>query len=340
MEIVVPSGLDGVIVTETAISDIDGEQGRLSYRGHAIEEVVAEFRWDDVVRFLVEPERLSGHAPAHEDAPMALLVDTLLAEAEGRDLADGEVLLQYVLDVPERFARRLGPGYAGKLPDELLRAGRYLAELRGELPSALHAAALDAYWVMAAEHSLNASTFAVRIAASTGARLPLALAAGVAVLSGPLHGGAPTDVLDLLEEAASYPGTPAALIQARLDAGIRIPGFGHRVYRTEDPRARALRGRFLELSEADARAARARELETAALAALGKRHPERVLATNVEFYAAVVLDALGIPRNWCPPTFAAGRLAGWTAHYVEQRAEGRLIRPLARYRPRSAAASG
>lgn len=334
MEIVVPPGLDGVVVTETAISDVDGEHGRLSYRGQDIEGLVARLHWEDVVRWLAEPERLSGRAPGHEDAPLALLVDTLLSEAEGRDLSDPEAVVPYVLEVPERFARRLGAGYPGTLPNDLVRAGRYLAELRGERPSALHEAALDAYWVMAAEHSLNASTFAVRIAASTGARLPLALAAGVAVLSGPLHGGAPTDVLDLLEEAAAHRKALKAFVRARLDAGLRIPGFGHRVYRTEDPRARALRDRFLALSEEDGRAALARELETAVLAVLAERHPERVLATNVEFYAGVMLDALGIPRQWCPPTFAAGRLAGWTAHYVEQRTQGRLIRPLARYRPR------
>ena len=339
MDIVVPPGLDGVIVAETAISEIDAAGGHLRYRGRDVEEVVERFRFEELVEWLAEPERLLELGRDPDSGPMGVLMETLVAEGEGLDVGEPGAVPRYLVRVAERFAERLGPGWTGPLPDGVGLAGRYLAHLRGTAPSLEEARALDAYWVMAAEHSLNASTFAVRIAASTGARLPLALAAGVAVLSGPLHGGAPTGVLDLLDEAALYRQDLPGLVAAKLEAGERIMGFGHRVYRAEDPRARALRARFRVLARSHERVALASELEAAVLTALSARHPERVLATNVEFYAAVVLDALGIPRAWCPPTFAVGRMAGWTAHYVEQRAEGRLIRPLARYRPRPSAPS-
>ena len=152
-------------------------------------------------------------------------------------------------------------------------------------------------------------------------------------MAGPLHGGAPTGVLDLLDEAKAHRDDLSAWIAAKLDAKERIMGFGHRVYRAEDPRARALRRYFEALAETAGDVAWAARVEAEVLRQLRERHPDRVLATNVEYYAAVVLDALGIPREWCPVTFACARLAGWTAHYYEQRRLDRLIRPLAVYQP-------
>jgi citrate synthase len=328
----VPPGLERVVVARTAISDVDGEGGHLRYRGRDIEEVVPEFRWEDLLTWLAGPATRDGWQPQGTTAadPMSRMVAVIVEEGRGVTGDDW--------DEAERFVKRLPLAVADALsgqppvPTESLPlAGQYLARLRGRRPSDLEARSLDAYWVMAAEHSLNASTFAVRIAASTRSPLPLALAAGVATLAGPLHGGAPTGVLDLLDEAKAHRDDLAAWIAAKLDAKERIMGFGHRVYRAEDPRARALRRWFEALAETADEVAWAAQVEAEVLRQLRRRHPDRVLATNVEYYAAVVLDALGIPREWCPVTFACARLAGWTAHYYEQRRLDRLIRPLAVY---------
>lgn len=337
---IAPPGLEGVVVADTSIADVDGAAGRLTYRGRSIEEVVRDFRFEELVPWLVTGRR---SAPLRPDIrplpagpwparPMAALGAVLLQlEAEWPD--DVEAACRLIVGLPIMFGRVVGKGSLPGGDGRSSVAGQYLALVTGRVPTPAQVRALDAYWVMAAEHSLNASTFAVRIAASTGARLPLALAAGVGVLSGPLHGGAPEGVLDLLDQVARRPDDPEAVVRAKLDAGERLMGFGHRVYRTVDPRARALRDVFQELAGEEPWAALAARTEAAALRLLGERHPERPLATNVEFYAAAVLKAVGIPRELCPATFALARTAGWTAHWWEQRREGRLIRPLGRYRP-------
>ncbi|MCL8207615.1 MAG: citrate synthase/methylcitrate synthase [Actinomycetia bacterium] len=334
-----PPGLEGVVVTETALSDVDGATGRLTYRGRPIEEVVQTFRFETLVPWLVTGTMRDLGGPAWRELPdrpwparpMAALAAVLL-HLDDAWPDDVESACRLVLGLPVMFGRAVSGGRRCDDPDAPV-AARYLALVTGRTPTPTHVRALDAYWVMAAEHSLNASTFAVRVAASTGARLPLALAAGVGVLSGPRHGGAPEGVLTLLEEIGRQPDDPEAVLRAKLDAGERLMGFGHRVYRAVDPRARALRAVFEQLAGEDPWARLAARTEEAALRLLAERHPERPLATNVEFYAAAVLKALGIPRALCPPTFALGRMAGWTAHWWEERRRGRLIRPLARYRP-------
>jgi citrate synthase len=188
--------------------------------------------------------------------------------------------------------------------------------------------AIDRYWVSAAEHGANASTFTARVVCSTGADCGAAMSAAVGALSGPLHGGAPTRVLKMLDEVAEH-GDAAGYVTELLDRGERLMGFGHRVYRAEDPRARVLRATARELESPRVEVAEA--LEQAALAELAERHPERVLATNVEFWSAVVLDIAEIPPPLFPAMFASARVAGWSAHIVEQKRSGRLIRPSARY---------
>ncbi|MFL5781766.1 MAG: citrate synthase, partial [Thermoleophilaceae bacterium] len=198
---------------------------------------------------------------------------------------------------------------------------------RGEADPS-HVKAIDAYWISAAEHGANASTFTARIVASTGADAAAALSAAVGALSGPLHGGAPSRVLHMLD-AVEKSGDADAYVKAVLDRGERLMGFGHRVYRAEDPRARVLRRTARELGSP--RLEVAEKLEEAALAILRERHPERVLATNVEFWSAVVLDYAGVPPELFTPMFACARVAGWSAHILEQKREGRLIRPTAAY---------
>jgi citrate synthase len=204
---------------------------------------------------------------------------------------------------------------------------RFLIRWRGEADPK-HVEAIDAYWISAAEHGMNASTFTARVVASTGADVAAALSAAVGALSGPLHGGAPSRVLKMLDDVAEM-GDAERYVTELLDRGERLMGFGHRIYRAEDPRARVLRETSRRLGSPRVEVAEA--LEQAALAELQARKPDRVLATNVEFWSAVVLDFAEVPSDLFTPMFTCARTAGWSAHIMEQKREGRLIRPTAKY---------
>ena len=212
-------------------------------------------------------------------------------------------------------------------------AAQFLIRWRGEADPR-HVKALDTYWVSAAEHGLNASTFTARIAASTGADCAAAMSSAVGTLSGPLHGGAPARVLPMLDDAEQA-GDPEQYVRDLLDRGERIMGFGHRVYRAEDPRARVLKRTALELGSPKVEVAEA--LEEAALTALREKSPDRLLETNVEYWAAVVLDIAEHSGRPDPAMFGCARVAGWSAHILEQKRTGRLIRPVGPvHRPRAA----
>jgi citrate synthase len=204
---------------------------------------------------------------------------------------------------------------------------RFLIRWRGEA-NPDHVKAIDAYWISAAEHGMNASTFTARVITSTGTDVAAALSGAVGALSGPLHGGAPSRVLSMLD-AVEKRGDAEAWVKEALDRGERLMGFGHRVYRAEDPRARVLRRTAKEIGAPRVEVAEA--LEQAALAELHARKPDRVLATNVEFWSAVVLDFADVPPDLFTPLFSCARVAGWAAHILEQKREGRLIRPTAKY---------
>ncbi len=335
MIITVPAGLEGVVVAETAISLIDGEQGRLSYRGVDIQEVVNRFgRWEDLLPWLVLSQ-VTEVVPSCDgcragdggtDEPMVRLIRLLIDGQSRWPFKDNGSELTWLASLPPRFAGVDPSGFSSV-------AAAYLTGIRGgRPPTAAEERALNAYWVMSAEHGLNASTFAVRVAASTASSLRLALAAGVAALAGPLHGGAPEGVLALLQETQDVDDLDHYLTEKVLN-GERLMGFGHRVYRTRDPRAEALSQVFRDLASDHDVVDRALRLEESALRVLGQQKPNRPLQTNVEYYAAVLMEALGIAPELCPVTFACGRLAGYAAHYHEQRATGRLIRPLASYNP-------
>ena len=218
-------------------------------------------------------------------------------------------------------------------PDDVVAQGetaaeRFLLRWRGEADPR-HVKAIDTYWICTAEHGLNASTFTARVVASTGADCGAALSSAVGALSGPLHGGAPAYVKPMLDEVPAL-GDPERWVREALESGKRIMGFGHRVYRAEDPRSRILKRTAKELSSPQveiAETARGRRRWKA----LQERHPERVLATNVEYYSAVVLDVAEIPPPLAPAMFACSRVAGWSAHILEQKRTGRLFRPSARY---------
>ena len=208
-----------------------------------------------------------------------------------------------------------------------------LRMLTGEAPAAERAAALDAYLVTVCDHGLNASTFAARVIASTGAGLVSAVLGGLGALKGPLHGGAPGPVLAMLD-AIGRPVNARDWLEAALRRGDRLMGFGHRVYRVRDPRADALKAAARKLGAAErspARFALAEAVEAAALSALREHKLSRPLDVNVEFYTALLLEALGFPADAFTCVFAMARMAGWIAHSREQAATGRLIRPRSHY---------
>ena len=343
-------GLEGVVAVETEIAEPDSEGGSLRYRGIDIEELVGRYPYENVWGLLVdddldskmpdpepyEPARLTGDAPADLQAETARLAgewklgklneisDEQAREALGR-------LSAQMMTIVARSAR-IADGHEDAVPDEVVEKGttaaeKFLLRWRGEADPR-HVKAIDTYWICTAEHGLNASTFTARIVASTGADCGAALSAAVGALSGPLHGGAPAYVKPMLEEVART-GDPEGWVADKIARRERIMGFGHRVYRAEDPRSRILKRTAKELESPQVEIAE--ELEAAALAGLHARYPNRVLATNVEYYSAVVLDVAEIPPPLAPAMFACSRVAGWSAHILEQKRTGRLFRPSARY---------
>lgn len=341
------NGLEGVIAAETRLSDVDGERGRLILAGHDVEELALRSTFADAVALFLggtaaEAAAALGRGRALGFDRLARVGDALEA-ADGMDalraaaahLPDGAQpaeLIGAIATFAAAWARRRA-GEAPIAPDPRLdHAADYLRMVRGSA-DAHRTRALDAYLVTVIDHGMNASTFTARVVASTGSDLVSALVAAIGALKGPLHGGAPGPVLDMLD-AIGQPERAAAWLEAELAAGRRLMGMGHRIYRVRDPRAAVLE-RALERLEAagveSGRLALARAVERAAEGVLAKKHPERALKANVEFYTAVLLDAVGLPRTLFSPTFAAARAVGWCAHVEEQRRFGRLIRPQSRY---------
>jgi citrate synthase len=340
-------GLEGVIAFETEIAEPDREGSALRYRGVDIEELVGRHPFEQVWGLLVDSSLEPGMPPAEHlelrepsGSPMADLQAGLatlgpkwgLRQLVDIDPDDARVDLGRLSAAALSLVAQSARGSAEPVPQsEVVKgenaAAQFLIRWRGEADPR-HVKAVDTYWVSAAEHGLNASTFTARIAASTGADCAAALSSAVGALSGPLHGGAPTRVLKMLDDVEKS-GDPDAYVHGILDRGERIMGFGHRVYRAEDPRARVLRRTARELGSPRVEVAEA--LEQAALEALREKSPDRVLETNVEFWAAVVLDVAEIPSEMYPAMFGCARVAGWSAHILEQKRTGRLIRPAARY---------
>jgi citrate synthase len=349
------SGLDDLVVADTALSDVDGVGGRLVIKGFELSELVGRASFEAVARLLWEdvfdamPEagafrsRL-GKARAEAFALIAAAPPTLdpveSLRALMARLPDGDDLPTAfrLLAAPAVFTPaiiRAAQGKAAIAPDPRLgHAADMLRMLRGRAATRDESGALDAYLVTIVDHGLNASTFAARVAASTHAGLTSAVLAGLSALKGPLHGGAPGPVIEMLDEIGEA-GRAVDWLEAALDRGERLMGFGHRIYRVRDPRADALKQAVSELAAASpdlpGRLALAEAVEAAALDILKRRKPNRPLQTNVEFYTAVLLEALGFPADAFTCAFAAGRTAGWIAHAREQVLCGRLIRPKSRY---------
>jgi citrate synthase len=341
------NGLEGVIAADTMLSDVDGERGRLILAGHDVEELALKASFAEACALFL------GTTAAEAAAGLArgrlLAFDRLGRLGDALDAKDGmDALRAAAAHLPDgtpplelcgalaTFAAawsRRQSGEAALAPDgKLDHASDYLRMVRGAA-AAPAAQALDAYLVTVIDHGMNASTFTARVVASTGSDLVSSIVAAIGALKGPLHGGAPGPVLDMLD-AIGEPPRAEAWLEGELAAGRRLMGMGHRIYRVRDPRAAVLERALERLETSGVRTSRlslARAVERAAEGVLAKRHPDRALKANVEFYTAVLLDAVGLPRTLFSPTFAVGRAAGWCAHVAEQRAHGRLIRPASRY---------
>ena len=342
-------GLEGVVAVQTEIAEPDREGGSLRYRGIDIEELVGHVPYEKVWGLLVdddissampdpepfEPTGLTGNAPSDLQTEAARLsglwkLDKLNEISDEQAREDLGRLSAQMMEIVARSAAKADGREPA--PDNVVAKGetaaeKFLLRWRGEADPD-HVKAIDTYWICTAEHGLNASTFTARVVASTGADCGAALSAAVGALSGPLHGGAPAYVKPMLEDVQRM-GDPQRWVREALASGKRIMGFGHRIYRAEDPRSRILKRTAKELGSPQVEIAE--QLEQVALKALQERHPERVLATNVEYYSAIVLDVAEIPPPLAPAMFACSRVAGWSAHILEQKRLGVLVRPSAKY---------
>jgi citrate synthase len=352
-----PEGLEGVVAASTALSHVFGEEGKLVYRGYDIHELAGKASFEEVAYLL-----WMGHLPNQAELSelmqqlgqqrylpddVVAVIRAIPASAHPRDALrtgvsalgasdadefDDTPDLNEAISLTAKFPGilatffRLRQGLEPVTPKpEHNTAQSYLYQLFGKEPEEKHWRPLEVYLTLLADHGMNASTFTARVIASTGSDLSSAVTGAVGALKGPLHGGAPSKVLDMLEAIGTAENVDAWLTEA-LDRGDRLMGFGHRVYKAEDPRAEILRGMAREASTAEFFEL-SRRTEERALEMLHERKPVRRLYTNVEFYSAAVLSAVGLPGDMFTPTFATSRVVGWTAHVLEQVANNRLIRP-------------
>jgi len=351
------SGLENVVVAATRLSSVDGRAGELVIAGHRVEDLAEHRSFEEVCLLLWK-----GALPTREQAaalrerlgrkrgevhrilvergtevlpdPMDSLRSILAAFQSSGDLEEDAATMLAAVPVANARWWSAHDGSPSLAPrEDLSTAADYLRLLLGHEASAHAVRGLEQYLVTISDHGMNASTFTARVIASTRSDLISSVVGAVGALKGPLHGGAPGPVLQMLD-AIGTPESAEPWLRAELDAGRRIMGMGHRVYRVRDPRAAVFERAITELSkgrDASVRLKLARSVERTAEAVLAERHPERALKANVEFYTAVLLEAVGVPRELFAATFALGRTSGWTAHVMEQRAEDRLIRPQSQY---------
>ena len=350
-------GLEGVVASQTAISMVDGANGRLVYRGYVIADLAEEMSFEEVAYLLwygnlptrVELDGLTKELAAFRTLTQAasIALDALPTDTDPMDVLRSVVSVQGVEHKLEKptiplaihatasfptilatfHRRQLGLAPVKPRPD-LGHAANYLYMLNGKEADPELVRALNTYLVLLADHGMNASTFVARVIASTDSDLASCLVGAIGALKGPAHGGAPSAVMDQLEQIGTAENAERWMRAARKDK-VRFMGFGHRIYRTYDPRAKILKElcarlnpKFYELAS---------KVEETALMLLHEEHPERPQATNVEFYSAGVLQAIGLPKEYFPPTFAVSRASGWTAHVLEQSVNNRLIRPQSEY---------
>jgi citrate synthase len=348
-----PIGLDGVVAAATVLSHVDGERGELIIAGQRVGDLAASESFEGVTARLwtlagrtIDEAAVRGllgeaRTRAFERLPSILRATAGMSIIGGfraavaalrpeEGLPDEAVLVGSMPVLAAALARQ-SRGEAPIAPDpQASHAADTLRMLRGQPVTKAEARALDTYYITVSDHGMNASTFAARVVASTQADLFMAITAAYCALTGPLHGGAPEPVLDMLNRIGNLECIKP-WIDAALARGDRLMGFGHRIYRVRDPRADVLRGAVTKLGSGSTDLGLAAEVEAYAREALAKAKPDRVLDTNVEFYTAILLDALQIPRQAFTPVFAIARTAGWTAHALEHQRNGRLLRPASTY---------
>ncbi len=350
-------GLEGIVASQTAISMVDGQNGRLVYQGYVIADLAEQMSFEEVAFLLWYghlPNRseldalaleLAGHRALTHAATMAL--DALPGDTDPMDVLRSVVSIQGVehrlakptvplaihatASIPTILAmfhrRQLGLEPVRPRAD-LGHAANYLWMMNGKEAGSEIVQALNTYLVLLADHGMNASTFTARVIASTESDLTSALVGAVGALKGPAHGGAPSAVIEQLELIGTAENAEPWMRAAR-ERGERFMGFGHRVYRVYDPRAKILKAMCERMNPKFY--ALASKVEEIALQILHEEHPERPQSTNVEFYSAGVLQAIGLPKGYFTPTFASARVAGWSAHVLEQAAHNRIIRPQSEY---------
>jgi citrate synthase len=345
-------GLEGVIAGETSLSKVDGANGRLTYRGYRIGDLVEHGTYPAVANLLWtgdwDPNARLATAPVPEAVVTALRalpktakpMDALRTAVSAYGASQGltypptvEQARALTASSPSALAAfvRIREGKDPIDPDPSLDLTEgFLYQLKGERPDAGTARALDAYFIVGAEHGFNASTFTARVVTSTNSDLASAVCGAIGTMKGPLHGGAPSEVVDQLAQVGSVENAEQWL-RGALDRHERLMGFGHRVYRAYDPRAAALRKVAEGMEHKPDWLQLAIQVEDVALRLLAERYPDRPLKTNVEYYAAPVLQGVGLTPDLFPATFSLARHAGWTAHALEQAANNRLIRPDVRY---------
>jgi citrate synthase len=354
-------GLEGVVAASTRLSQVDGEAGRLTIAGYAVDDLAPAATFEQVAYLLLngrlpEPDESATFArdlAARRELPHAAIALLREAAAANTKTMDALRMATPVLSLGSRedpvedamtaiaaFPTIVGTYWRirrGESPvpvrEDLGHAAHYLHQLSGSEPTAERARALETYLNTVCDHGLNASTFAARVIVSTKSDVISAIGGAVGALKGPLHGGAPGPALDMVFEIGK-PERAEPVIRAMLDRGERIMGFGHRVYRVRDPRADVLAAAAERFYSSDGDRSiyeLARHVEATALRLLREKKPDRRLDTNVEFYTALLLHGIGLPTELFTPTFAVGRVLGWSAHCLEQLRDGRLIRPQSLY---------
>lgn len=354
-------GLEGVIAATTRLSSVDGQGGKLVLAGYAVEDLAPSASFEEVAYLLLMgqlPDSTELEAFTCRLGALRKLPDIaieVLKQAARREVPPMDALrmavpllslttdggpLDLALSAISAFPTivgayaRLSKGLSPVAPEQsLTHAAHYLHQLTGEVPAPEQARGLETYLNTVCDHGLNASTFAARVIISTGSDVISAITGAVGALKGPLHGGAPGPALDMVFDIGE-PDRAEPYLRDKLARGERLMGFGHRVYRVRDPRADVLgqaASRFYSSSSDRKLYDLARTVEATALKLLHERKPDRRLDTNVEFYTALLLHGLGIPNDLFTPTFAVGRVLGWSAHCIEQIQNGRLIRPQSEY---------
>lgn len=352
-------GLKGIVAVHTHIADVDGDKGKLRYRGKLIGELVPEHSFEKMMYFLlhghfpdekeltslqqqmVEGRKLPTyiteiiHALPREITLMDAMRTVISAYCDStfnnQPIEKQAVHLIAALPVITAYHYRNSEELPIIEPDpELSHTANYLWMLTGTIPSAVHIEALETYLTLTMEHGMNASTFAARVTISTESDLTAAVTSALGAMKGPLHGGAPAGVIDLLNEIGSEANI-RPVIERMLASGERIMGFGHRIYKTEDPRSIVLRDKCMSMAGEDKWLDLATSAEKEIIALLETYKPGRKLYTNVEYYAAAIMRSIDMPPELFTPTFSIARIVGWTAHAIEQHNDNTIFRPQSLY---------